>query len=107
MLDHLVMKGSSTCAALWLAWIVVSFQVLGAAANCKVQLQKPPAIFVFGDGMLDVGNNNYLNSTEEFGDPLRANHSYYGIDFPNSEATGRFSNGYNIADFIGNRLCTH
>ena len=107
MLDHLVMKGSSACGVLWLAWVVVSFQVLGAAANCKVQLQKLPAIFVFGDGMLDIGNNNYLNSTEEFGEPLRANHSYYGIDFPKSEATGRFSNGYNIADFIGNRLCTH
>ena len=35
------------------------------------------------------------------GDAPRANHPYYGIDFPNSEPTGRFSNGYNIADFIG------
>ncbi|XP_072147453.1 GDSL esterase/lipase At5g55050-like [Setaria viridis] len=29
---------------------------------------------------------------------------YYGIDFPNSEPTGRFSNGYNIADFIAKAM---
>ena len=60
-----------------------------------------PAIFVFGDGALDVGNNNNLPEGQEMGDAPRANHPYYSIDFPNSEPTGRFSNGYNIADFIG------
>jgi len=63
--------------------------------------QSLPAIFVFGDGALDVGNNNNLPEGQEMGDAPRANHPYYGIDFPNSEPTGRFSNGYNIADFIG------
>ena len=57
-------------------------------------------MFVFGDGSLDVGNNNYIEPNE-VGDPWRANHSYYGIDFPKSEPTGRFSNGFNMADFIG------
>ncbi|KAF7067801.1 hypothetical protein CFC21_073641 [Triticum aestivum] len=59
-----------------------------------------PALFVFGEGFTDVGNNNYLENNE-VGNPVRANHSYYGIDFPNSVATGRFSNGFNLADFIG------
>ncbi|KAI4985017.1 hypothetical protein ZWY2020_017647 [Hordeum vulgare] len=61
-----------------------------------------PSLFVFGDGLTDVGNNNYLENNE-VGNPLRANHSYYGIDFPNSVATGRFSNGFNMADFIDSK----
>ena len=57
-----------------------------------------PAVFVFGDSTLDVGNNNYLPGK----DVPRANVPFYGIDFPGgSKPTGRFSNGYNIADFIG------
>ncbi|PAN05750.1 hypothetical protein PAHAL_1G135500 [Panicum hallii] len=38
------------------------------------------------------------------GDAPRANQPYYGVDFPNSEPTGQFSNGYNIADFIAKAL---
>ncbi|KAK3001802.1 hypothetical protein RJ639_022017, partial [Escallonia herrerae] len=30
----------------------------------------------------------------------RADFPHNGVDFPNSEATGRFSNGYNVADFL-------
>lgn len=90
-------SGSST---LHLVCMMICIQVLGAVAGCK-EPKVPPAIFVFGDGMLDVGNNNYLNYSEDLGSPHLANHSYYGIDFPNFEPTGRFSNGYNIADFIG------
>ncbi|TVU32430.1 hypothetical protein EJB05_24161, partial [Eragrostis curvula] len=63
-----------------------------------------PAIFVFGDGALDVGNNDNLPEGQEMGDAPRANHPFYGIDAPNSEPTGRFSSGYNIADFIANAL---
>ncbi|KAF8712079.1 hypothetical protein HU200_028915 [Digitaria exilis] len=61
---------------------------------------RPPAIFVFGDSTLDVGNNNYLPGS---GVP-RANMRHYGIDFPGSVATGRFSNGYNIADFLAKNM---
>lgn len=55
-----------------------------------------PAIFIFGDSTVDVGTNNYLN-----GSLATADNPYYGIDYPNHVATGRFSNGYNPADFIG------
>ncbi|OEL19672.1 GDSL esterase/lipase, partial [Dichanthelium oligosanthes] len=98
LFDLLVMMGLGVMnvGILCVVWIMISLQVLGAVAGCKV----PPAIFVFGDGTLDVGNNNYLNYSVDLGSPDQANHSYYGIDFPNSEPTGRFSNGYNIADFI-------
>lgn len=55
-----------------------------------------PAIFVFGDSTVDVGTNNHLA-----GSLATANNPYYGIDYPHHVATGRFSNGYNPADFIG------
>jgi hypothetical protein len=57
-----------------------------------------PALFVLGDSTLDVGNNNHLPGK---GVP-RANMPFYGVDFPGGpRPTGRFSNGYNVADFIG------
>jgi hypothetical protein len=58
---------------------------------------RPPAMFVFGSSILDVGNNNYLQGATVG----RANSPYNGVDFPGSVPTGRFSNGYNIADYVG------
>ncbi|KAI9101410.1 hypothetical protein K1719_023892 [Acacia pycnantha] len=55
------------------------------------------ALFVFGDSLVDVGNNNFLNTW------AKANYFPYGIDFSGG-FTGRFSNGLNIIDFIGNML---
>lgn len=61
-------------------------------------VQQVPAIFVFGDSTMDVGNNNYLPGKNV----PRADQPYYGIDMPGSgRPTGRFSNGYNTADFVG------
>ncbi|KAJ4788372.1 GDSL esterase/lipase [Rhynchospora pubera] len=56
---------------------------------------KVPAIYVFGDSTVDVGNNNYLTKSK-----TKANYPHYGIDFPHSRPTGRFSNGYNQIDFV-------
>ncbi|BAF08509.1 GDSL esterase/lipase At1g71691 [Oryza sativa Japonica Group] len=85
-----------------LAVMVVSFVVLlaGGAGAAAAAVAQPVPLFVFGDGTLDVGNNNNLPGDEDVGDPPRANHPYYGIDFPGGKATGRFSNGYTMADFI-------
>ncbi|CAN6253845.1 unnamed protein product [Urochloa humidicola] len=55
-----------------------------------------PAVFVFGDSTVDVGNNNHLNVTAA----ARANYPKYGVDFPGSVPTGRFSNGLNTADLL-------
>jgi phospholipase/lecithinase/hemolysin len=54
----------------------------------------PRAFFVFGDSLVDNGNNNYLMTT------ARADAPPYGIDFPTHMPTGRFSNGLNIPDII-------
>ncbi|WZZ68716.1 hypothetical protein YC2023_080086 [Brassica napus] len=50
-----------------------------------------PAMFVLGDSLVDVGNNNFLASV------ARANYLPYGIDL-NFRPTGRFSNGMNFGD---------
>ncbi|CAN1293878.1 GDSL esterase/lipase At1g71691, partial [Linum perenne] len=56
-----------------------------------------PALFIFGDSLIDNGNNNNLASL------AKANYLPYGIDF-NGGPTGRFSNGYTIVDEIAERL---
>ena len=63
------------------------------------QAQKVPAMFTFGDSLEDVGNNNYLKLSLN-----KADFPRYGIDFPNKISTGRFSNGKNAADFLGNLI---
>ncbi|KAM0907696.1 hypothetical protein ACQ4PT_015942 [Festuca glaucescens] len=75
--------------------VSMSIKVLGAAAD-----QQVPAMYVFGDSALDVGNNNYLVGQ----DVRRANTPLNGIDYPGSRPTGRFSNGYNVADYIAKTL---
>lgn len=55
---------------------------------------RPRAFFVFGDSLVDNGNNNFLQTV------ARANAPPYGIDYPTHKPTGRFSNGFNIPDFI-------
>jgi len=61
-----------------------------------LEAQKTPAIYVFGDSLVDVGNNNYLTLSL-----VKATLPHYGIDFPTKKPTGRFSNGKNAADLIG------
>ncbi|KAG6751038.1 hypothetical protein POTOM_045555 [Populus tomentosa] len=56
-----------------------------------------PAMFIFGDSLIDNGNNNNLPSF------AKANYFPYGIDF-NGGPTGRFSNGYTMVDEIGKPL---
>lgn len=55
-----------------------------------------PAMYVFGDSLVDVGNNNYLSLSI-----IKADFPYNGLDFPGSKATGRFCNGKNAADHLG------
>lgn len=66
---------------------------IGVAAGS----QRVPAMFVFGDSLVDVGNNNFLSSV------AKANYFPYGCDFK-SGPTGRFTNGETIVDMLGNKL---
>ncbi|KAG0587397.1 hypothetical protein KC19_2G161500 [Ceratodon purpureus] len=58
----------------------------------------PAASFIFGDSLVDAGNNNYIGSL------ARANYGANGVDFPGGKATGRFCNGRTVADIVGQLL---
>ncbi|KAK1424865.1 hypothetical protein QVD17_20205 [Tagetes erecta] len=64
-----------------------------------VTSQQPqvPCFFIFGDSLVDNGNNNRLVTQ------AKANYSPYGVDFPQIP-TGRFTNGLNSADYIAQFL---
>ncbi|KAH7573464.1 hypothetical protein ACOSP7_007154 [Xanthoceras sorbifolium] len=68
--------------------------VLGFSDNCFAS--DVPANFVFGDSLVDVGNNNYIASLS------KANYVPNGIDF--GVPTGRYTNGRTIVDIIGQEL---
>ncbi|CAI0435141.1 unnamed protein product [Linum tenue] len=60
--------------------------------------ENSPAVLIFGDSILDTGNNNYIETL------VKSNFHPYGEDFPGGLPTGRFSNGRLISDFIGENL---
>lgn len=64
----------------------------GPSATLKGKQGRP--FFVFGDSLVDNGNNNFLITG------ARADMPPYGIDSPDHSPTGRFSNGLNIPDVI-------
>ncbi|XP_031120538.1 GDSL esterase/lipase At5g08460-like [Ipomoea triloba] len=55
------------------------------------------AMFVFGDSLIDPGNNNYLVDSL-----AKANYVPYGVDFQGP--TGRFCNGKTLIDYLGELL---
>jgi len=52
-----------------------------------------PAFFIFGDSIVDVGNNNNLQTF------VKANFFPYGRDFVTHNPTGRMSNGKLAVDY--------
>ncbi|XP_078434609.1 GDSL-like Lipase/Acylhydrolase superfamily protein [Wolffia australiana] len=72
----------------WVLLLLCGFRVQGEAV---------PAMFIFGDSLIDNGNNNDLASF------AKANYYPYGIDFAGGP-TGRFSNGYTVVDEIAELL---
>ncbi|KAI3764832.1 hypothetical protein L2E82_14849 [Cichorium intybus] len=56
-----------------------------------------PCFFIFGDSLVDSGNNNILKTA------AKVNYPPYGIDFPKGP-TGRFTNGRTAPDIIGQFL---
>ncbi|WCJ43722.1 GDSL esterase/lipase LTL1 [Euphorbia peplus] len=82
--------GSPTCCLVTLVLVLIT---LSAAPLASAR-----AFFVFGDSLVDNGNNNYLATT------ARADAPPYGIDYPTRRPTGRFSNGLNIPDLISEAI---
>lgn len=78
--------------------ILILFLVLWFETNAKVGLPENvsiPALIVFGDSIMDTGNNNFKKTI------TRCDFAPYGKDFSEGVATGRFSNGKAPSDIIG------
>ena len=75
--------------------------IINGNGNSNVTYSNPtyskppfPGFFIFGDSLVDVGNNNFIISV------AKANQLPFGVDFP-SGPTGRFCNGKTVLDVIG------
>ncbi|MED6218074.1 hypothetical protein PIB30_023609 [Stylosanthes scabra] len=71
--------------------------LISVSANDVSTVPPFSAMYVFGDSLVDNGNNNYLTSL------AKANYEPYGID-TSWGPTGRFSNGKMIVDLLGEIL---
>ncbi|KAI3673070.1 hypothetical protein L6452_39180 [Arctium lappa] len=108
---------SFNCRLLWVM-VVVGILLCGGAVVCgqsdeddsggfdasapeaeaaAATAEMVPAMFIFGDSLIDNGNNNDLASL------AKANYLPYGIDFDGGP-TGRFCNGYTMVDAIAELL---
>ncbi|KAJ8761959.1 hypothetical protein K2173_006561 [Erythroxylum novogranatense] len=87
MADHIKLKYGAVCVWLQVAWL----------SNCVNGEPKVPCYFIFGDSLVDSGNNNNLATT------AKVDYQPYGIDFTYGP-TGRFTNGRTSADIIGELL---
>lgn len=83
------------------SWLVALALVVAMGITLAPGVEAARAFFIFGDSLVDNGNNNYLATT------ARADSPPYGIDYPTHRPTGRFSNGLNIPDFISWVYQTH
>ncbi|KAI4313314.1 hypothetical protein L6164_026304 [Bauhinia variegata] len=84
---------------------LLRFILLLLVVSCKVKagIKLPPnvsvpAVIVFGDSVMDTGNNNYLKTI------AKSNFPPYGKDFEGRIPTGRFCNGKTPSDLIVEEL---
>ncbi|KAK3016598.1 hypothetical protein RJ639_005871 [Escallonia herrerae] len=68
----------------------------GTQAAIKLPRNKTiPAVIMFGDSIVDTGNNNYIETI------FKVNYPPYGKDFMGGKPTGRFCDGKVPSDLLG------
>ncbi|KAI3464804.1 hypothetical protein Pfo_021467 [Paulownia fortunei] len=85
----------------FLVWLTVSLSLLEYLAEAVTSLPQNstiPAVIVFGDSVVDTGNNNYITTI------VKVNYPPYGKDFMGGKPTGRFSDGKVPSDLIAEEL---
>ncbi|XXG86242.1 hypothetical protein AAC387_Pa11g1174 [Persea americana] len=87
---------SSSILPLLLFFLLVHIGFYGQTVDAKKPLV--PALIVFGDSIVDPGNNNKLSTI------VKCNFPPYGKDFTQHIPTGRFSNGKIPSDLIAASL---
>ncbi|EXB81486.1 GDSL esterase/lipase [Morus notabilis] len=80
-----------------LVLVVIVWLWLSGRAFPQEQQVQVPCFFIFGDSLVDNGNNNGILTL------ARANYRPYGIDFPQG-STGRFTNGRTFVDVLAQLL---
>ncbi|KAL6222246.1 hypothetical protein ACLB2K_005638 [Fragaria x ananassa] len=79
--------------------IIVTFIIYHSAAALTLPKNVTvPAVIVWGDSIVDPGNNNVVNTI------VKCNFEPYGMDYNGGEPTGRFSNGRVPSDLIAEEL---
>ncbi|XP_020208507.1 GDSL esterase/lipase At1g33811 [Cajanus cajan] len=81
----------------WIFWLSLSGRCFSQVQPRPPLGQQVPCFFIFGDSLVDNGNNNGILTL------ARANYRPYGIDFPGG-ATGRFTNGRTYVDALAQLL---
>lgn len=79
-------------------YLAVIIIVVLHVESVKSEIPLAPALYVFGDSIFDSGNNNVLPTL------AKADFKPYGYNFYGGKATGRFTNGKTVADFIAEFL---
>ncbi|KAL0325905.1 UNVERIFIED_CONTAM: GDSL esterase/lipase EXL2 [Sesamum radiatum] len=71
---------------------------IAEAVTTMPQNSTIPAVIVFGDSVVDTGNNNYIETV------IKVNYPPYGKDFIGGRPTGRFCDGRVPSDLIVEEL---
>ncbi|PKA56007.1 GDSL esterase/lipase EXL3 [Apostasia shenzhenica] len=99
------MAGASVLAVMAVAVVASCLLVAGGAESLNGTTTATakaapavPAVIIFGDSIVDPGNNNAIKTI------VKCDFPPYGKDFSGHAATGRFSNGKIPGDFIASSL---
>ncbi|KAH9622979.1 hypothetical protein KSS87_005357 [Heliosperma pusillum] len=84
-------KWRAIFTTIFLGMFLPEFSVVVNALDGAATYPLAPAMFIFGDSLIDNGNNNYMVTS------AKANYFPYGIDA--GGPTGRFSNGLTVVDY--------
>ncbi|KAM3709832.1 hypothetical protein ACJW31_02G204100 [Castanea mollissima] len=86
-----------SCSYIIIFSIILVFNIFHDTTGSTTRLPKNetvPAVIIFGDSIVDTGNNNYIETL------VKCDFPPYGRDFIGGKPTGRFSNGKVSADFL-------
>ncbi|XP_002882894.2 GDSL esterase/lipase At3g14820 [Arabidopsis lyrata subsp. lyrata] len=82
----------------FIGFLLLVFVVQVTTSSAHRNITTIPALIVFGDSIMDTGNNNDIPTL------LKSNFPPYGRDFPGAIPTGRFSDGKVPSDIIAEKL---
>ncbi|XP_050241713.1 GDSL esterase/lipase EXL3-like isoform X3 [Quercus robur] len=86
-----------SCSYIIIFSILLVFNIFHNTTGITARLpnnETVPAVIIFGDSIVDTGNNNYIETV------VKCDFPPYGRDFNGGKPTGRFSNGKVAADFL-------